>query len=146
MKRLARSLGVTHRTLRWTGRKPATGLQEAARAARYRLLAQAARAAAAGHVLTAHTLDDQAETVLFRLVARQRRQRACRHGAGRTAAGDDEGGIALVRPLLEVPQGAADRDACTRPASPLADDPSNRDPRFTRVAAARAMPALAARG
>src|SRR5205807_3981879 len=39
VKRLARGLGVAHRTLRWEGAKPKTGLQQAARAARYGLLA-----------------------------------------------------------------------------------------------------------
>ena len=67
VKRLARRLGVPHRTLHWRGEKPKTGLQEAARIARYRLLAEAAARAGYEHILTAHTLDDQAETVLFRL-------------------------------------------------------------------------------
>ena len=67
MKRLARRLDIPHRTLSWQGKKPKTGLQEAARNARYRLLAEEAARAGYEYILTAHTLDDQAETVLFRL-------------------------------------------------------------------------------
>jgi tRNA(Ile)-lysidine synthase len=144
VKRLARSLGVAHRTLRWRGRKPSAGLQQAARLERYRLLANAARDAGAQHVLTAHTLDDQAETVLIRL--------ARGSGVGGLAAmarvapipgGGD--GVLLVRPLLEVPK--ARLLATLRKAGvAYADDPSNRDPRFTRVRFRAAMPMLKREG
>jgi tRNA(Ile)-lysidine synthase len=145
VKRLARRLGVAHRTLRWAGSKPTTGVQEAARAARYRRLAKAARDAGAPHVLTAHTLDDQAETVLFRL-ARGSGLPGLR-GMARTSPlpADEEGTIALVRPLLAVPKS---RLLATLAAAgiPFADDPSNRDPRFTRPRLRQLMPGLAAEG
>jgi tRNA(Ile)-lysidine synthase len=148
VRRLARKLGVAHRTLRWRGRKPGTGLQEAARQARYRLLAEAAAAAGAQHVLTAHTLDDQAETVLIRLtrgsgpaglaaMARVARLPVVRRGG----APD----IALVRPLLDVPKV---RLIATLRAGGIgfAEDPTNRDPRFTRARLRAAMPALEREG
>src|SRR5690349_20045922 len=65
--RLAKTLNLEHVALRWTGRKPKTGIQEAARNARYGLLAEEAHRQNAMLILTAHTLDDQAETVLFRI-------------------------------------------------------------------------------
>src|SRR6185437_13448212 len=87
--RLARKLGIAHRVLRWTGRKPKTGLQEAARAARYQLLAKAAHEEGAAAILTAHTLDDQAETVLIRLT----------RGSGLTGLGGMQKLSALPYPL-----------------------------------------------
>jgi tRNA(Ile)-lysidine synthase len=146
VKRLAHKLGVAHRTLRWSGKKPESGIQQAAREARYRLLADAARKAGARHILTAHTLDDQAETVLFRL-ARGSGIAGLR-GMGREAPVPSFRGAVdscLVRPLLEIPKS---RLLATLAAAkiPFADDPSNRDPRFTRPRLRELMPGLAAEG
>jgi len=143
--RLARKLGIAHRTLAWTGKKSKTGLQEAARQARYRLLADAARKVKAAHILTAHTLDDQAETVLIRMA----------RGSGITGlgamarltklSGSKEGDIKLARPLLDIPKS---RLIATLRAAKIAfaDDPSNRDPRFTRARLRELMPQLAREG
>jgi tRNA(Ile)-lysidine synthase len=143
--RLARRLGIEHRTLRWTGRKPKSGIQEAARAARYRLLADAARKVGARVVVTAHTLDDQAETVLFRLA----RGSGVSGLAGMAYAGSapvpDATEISLVRPLLGIPKS---RLLATLRAAKIgyADDPSNRDPRFARPRLRELMLALAREG
>lgn len=145
VKRLARRLGVPHRTLRWRGTKPKTGLQEAARLVRYRLLTQAAARAGYAHILSAHTLDDQAETVLFRLA----------RGSGLTGLASmatvsllpTSGGSEtfLVRPLLHIPK--ARLIATLRTAGiAYSEDPSNIDPRFTRARLRMLMPALAREG
>lgn len=143
VERLARSLGVAHRTLRWCGLKPKTGLQEAARNARYSLLAAEAKRAGARHVLTAHTLDDQAETVLLRLL----------RGSGpaglqamtQIAAYPGEPDLVLARPLLSVPK-ARLVATLAKAGVAFADDASNRDPRHTRPRLRQIMPSLAVEG
>src|SRR6202790_4922314 len=97
VRRLARALDLPHRTLRWAGTKPKTGLPAAARAARYRLLAQAARANGATHILTAHTRDDQAETLLMRML-----RGSGLSGLAAMARESERDGLLLARPFLNV--------------------------------------------
>jgi tRNA(Ile)-lysidine synthase len=125
-------------------------LQEAARAVRYRLLADAALAAGARHILTAHTLDDQAETVLLRMargsgmtgLAAMARETMFADQPVRRRSADP---LLLVRPLLDLPKA---RLIATLEASRVAycEDPSNVDPRFTRARLREVMPVLAGEG
>jgi tRNA(Ile)-lysidine synthase len=140
VKRLARSLDLPHRTLRWTGPKPRTGLPAAAREARYRLLAQAARKYGATYVLTAHTRDDQAETLLMRML-----RGSGIAGLAAMARETEREGVRLARPLLDISK--AQLVATLKKAGVgFADDPTNRDPAFTRPRLRELMPALAEEG
>jgi tRNA(Ile)-lysidine synthase len=141
----ARALGMPHHLLTWTAPKPAAGLQDAARSARYGLLSQVLhdlgeeRAA----VVTAHTADDQAETLLMRLARGSgldglSAMSACR----RLMPGEP---YDLVRPLLEVPKS---RLIATLRANGIAwsEDPSNARTEFERVRIRAAAHTLAAIG
>jgi tRNA(Ile)-lysidine synthase len=140
VKRLAHSLDLPHRTLRWTGVKPKTGLPAAARSARYHLLAQAARQNHATHILTAHTRDDQAETLLMRLL-----RGSGIAGLAAMARESERDGVLLARPFLDVSK--SQLIATLKKAGiGFADDPSNRDTSFTRPRLREVMPALAAEG
>jgi tRNA(Ile)-lysidine synthase len=140
VKQLARRLGVEHRTLRWRGTKPKTGVPAAAREARYRLLAKAARACGATHVATAHTRDDQAETLLMRLL-----RGSGVAGLSAMAAETEREGVRLTRPLLDISK--AELIATLEAAGiGFADDPTNRDATFTRPRLRALMPALAEEG
>src|ERR1700756_1494692 len=126
VKRLARSLDLQHRTVRWSGTKPRTGLPAAARSARYRLLAQAARANGATHILTAHTRDDQAETLLMRML-----RGSGISGLAAMARVTERDGVVLARPLLDISK--SQLIATLRKAKVgFAEDPTNRDTSFTR--------------
>jgi tRNA(Ile)-lysidine synthase len=108
------------------------GMEAAARHARYAAFTQAAAASGIQHILLAHHRDDQAETVLLRLL----------RGAGPTglaamAACATRDGVHYVRPWLEVPRALIQQFAheytATTGWTPV-QDPSNQDPRYTRAA------------
>ena len=140
VKRLARTLDLPHRTLRWTGAKPETGLPAAARNARYQLLAKAARSSGATHILTAHTRDDQAETLLMRLV-----RGSGIAGLAAMARVTEREGVWLARPLLDVSKSQLVA-TLKRAKVDFADDPTNRDTHFTRPRIRAVLPVLAAEG
>jgi len=119
--------GIAHEVLVWDGHKPATGIQEAARAARYRLLAGWCVEHGCLHLLTAHHREDQAETHLIR-----RRAGSGVDGLAGMAAVRELRKVRLVRPLLGVAKArlAALLDA---EGQEYVRDPSNRNPVFERV-------------
>ena len=136
----ARALGLPGRGLTWTGDKPETGLQEAARLARYRLIGAAMREDSVGVLLTAHHRQDQAETVLMRLA----------HGSGLEGlkgmgALVEIEGVLVNRPLLDIDPAALAELVKSAGLVPVAD-PSNHDPHYERVRWRQAMPALAELG
>lgn len=92
--------------------------EEAARRVRREFLLEAARRADCALIATGHTLDDQAETILMRLV----------RGAGATALTGmaASGPGPFVRPLLEVEREEL-REHLRRRGLDYRDDPSNRD-------------------
>lgn len=135
-----RERNIDHHTLVWEGEKPGTGIQDAARTARYRLLIEACYRLGIEHLVTAHTADDQAETVFMRL----------RRGAGRGLAGmpaerriaSGPGDlITLHRPMLSVRRSDA-RAHAEAARLPYIDDPSNEDEKYERVRVRALLAAL----
>lgn len=131
--------GVEHVVLRWHGAKPASGVQAAARAARYRLLATWCVTSGVLHLLLGHQIDDQAETYLMR------RRRTPGPGLAAMAPLVELRGVRLLRPLLGVAHARLEA-TLRRSGQAWIEDPSNRDERFERVAARAAMTRLARRG
>lgn len=123
---LALDLGVPFVSQRWS----TTGghaSEESARDARYAFLKQAAADAGARFVATAHTADDQAETVLLRVL----------RGSGlaglaaipRRRPLDTD--VTLVRPLLGASRRQVEAYLATLD-QPFRTDRTNADPRYTR--------------
>jgi tRNA(Ile)-lysidine synthase len=136
----AAALGLPARGLAWSGPKPVSGLQEAARIARYRLMAAAMGDDGASVLLTAHHRQDQAETVLMRMA----------HGSGleglkgMTAMTEIEGAM-VHRPLLGTDP-ATLREFVLAAGLVPAEDPSNHDTHYERVRWRQTMPMLAVLG
>jgi tRNA(Ile)-lysidine synthase len=125
--RICQALGVPHETLT-VAVAPGASLQAQARDARYAALARWMTQQSVPTLLTAHHLDDQAETLLMRLlrgagVAGLAGIRARRplHGAGE-----------ILRPLLGWRRAELAEIAAASGLQPVSD-PSNRDDAFDRV-------------
>jgi tRNA(Ile)-lysidine synthase len=119
--------GIEHAILTWEGNKPASGVQSAAREARYALLTEACRARGILHLAVAHHADDQAETILLR-----RERQSGGDGLAGMSACRSLGAVRLIRPLLGWPK-AALVATCGDFAQPFADDPSNRADDYART-------------
>ncbi|MEJ2121508.1 MAG: tRNA lysidine(34) synthetase TilS [Alphaproteobacteria bacterium] len=122
-----RDLGLAHVILTWAGAKPASGIQSAARAARYDLLGAWCRENRVLHLLTAHHLEDQAETVLLRLG-----RESGPDGLAAMPAVSEYPQFRLLRPLLDTPKMALEATLVAANQAWL-EDPSNLDPAHTRT-------------
>ena len=138
--RWMRALEIPHRTLVWRGPKPQTGIQAAAREARYALLCGWCRDHGVRTLLVAHHRDDQAETFLMRLD-----RGSGPDGLAAMASQIIRDGVTIIRPLLAIPKSRLEA-TCRALGQDWIDDPSNRDPRFGRTHARAGLAALAAAG
>ncbi|WDR01158.1 tRNA lysidine(34) synthetase TilS [Devosia algicola] len=136
----ANAMGLEGRGLVWPAPHPKSGVQEAARNARYGLIKSAMKEDGVEVLLTAHHQQDQAETVLMRLA----------HGSGVAGlAGmtpfSNVGGVKIFRPLLCVDPADLGEVVSMADLTP-AQDPSNEDSHYERVRWRKLMPQLAALG
>ena len=132
--------GIRHRILRWRGPRPKSGLQDAARQARYRLLSAWCRQHGVLHLAVAHQMEDQAETLLLRLI----RGSGLDGLAAMAAVGETRGeaaGVRLIRPLLPVGRDRLRRTLMAHGQAWI-EDPSNRDPAHLRARLRMLLPAL----
>jgi len=132
--------GIDHHILNWCGKKPAAGVQAAARTARYRLMAKACREAGILHLVTAHHLEDQAETFLLRLG-----RSSGIDGLAAMPAILETDGMRLLRPLLQMPKERL-RAILRAAGQEWIEDPSNDNPAFARIRIRQSLPGLAAAG
>jgi tRNA(Ile)-lysidine synthase len=137
VKQLAKQLGynvVAGRANLKTGpaaRRKSENLEQAARKARYEFLFKTALKQKASYVMTAHTLDDQAETILMRLL----RGSAAEGLSGTPAMRQLKRGsdVKLVRPLLSWARRSDTEDYCRLRQIDFRVDEMNDDETFSRV-------------
>ncbi len=108
-------------------RERGENLESAARAMRYGWLVEVARQSGARWVATGHTADDQAETVLHRLLRGTGLRGLCGIPARRPLAD----GVEVIRPLLRVRRSEV-HDYLRQLGTAFREDRSNADVRFTR--------------
>lgn len=111
----------------WTDHKPTTGLEAAARDARYRMMTQWCRENGVENLLVAHQADDQIETFLMNLG-----RGSGLYGLSAMRSISVRDGVKIVRPLLKVSR-AELQEYCDSHDIRYFTDEMNSDPHYTRV-------------
>ncbi|MEO8557587.1 MAG: tRNA lysidine(34) synthetase TilS [Rhodospirillales bacterium] len=119
-------LGIAAEIRVWRGDKPVTGVAEAARGERYRLLQQWCTDHGVLHLLVAHQHDDQAETVLMRWG-----DGSGADGLAGMASISELASVRLLRPLLGISRARLTATLQARGLSWI-DDPTNRNLSYLR--------------
>lgn len=138
--RFCATRAIAHTTLHWQGPDPSGNLMDQARRARAALIADWAKSREIADVLLGHTADDQAESFLMNLA-----RAAGLDGLSGLRPDWQDHAVHWHRPLLAIPREAL-RVYLRQHNVAWIDDPSNDNPRFTRVKARRVMQALAPLG
>ena len=124
---LCKKLNVPCHIFRWTGEKPDSGLEAAARSARYKMMTDFCRDNGIEYLLTAHQADDQIETFLMNLG-----RGSGVYGLSAMQPISERDGIKIVRPLLNVSRDEL-RNYCDTRGIKYFTDEMNSDARYTRV-------------
>ena len=124
---LCKKLNVPCHVFKWTGEKPNTGLEDAARLARYKFMTDFCHEHGIKYIVTAHQADDQIETFWMNLA---RGSGVYGLAAMRTIGNND--GIIILRPLLNVFR-AELKKYCEDNNIKYFSDEMNDDPHYTRV-------------
>lgn len=121
------ALRIDYKVLPWRGATIDSGVQAAARTARYALLSAWCEARACLHLAVAHHREDQAETVLLRLA-----RGSGVDGLSAMAPVAETRALRIIRPLLSMPR-ARLRATLRALGQDHVEDPSNRNDRFARI-------------
>lgn len=132
----AQSLEIEHDILKWSHGAIDGNLQDQARRARYGLMADWAADQGVGLILLGHTADDQAETLLMGLARGAGLEGLC----GMRPAWR-QGSVLFCRPFLDISRDDL-RSFLRDKGVTWADDPSNTNPKFTRVRARQVLQTL----
>ena len=135
--KLMAEFGIEHHILPWVGDKPDTGIEEAARKARYDLLAEWCKANKVRVLATGHHLRDQAETFLLRLI-----RGSGVYGLSGILPVSERGGLIIVRPQLDKTPDEL-RGYLRERGVRWVEDPSNQNQDFLRVKIRKFLPKLA---
>ncbi|MBQ9034950.1 MAG: tRNA lysidine(34) synthetase TilS [Alphaproteobacteria bacterium] len=127
---------IEHHILHWEGKKPTTGIEEAAREARFALMSNWCQENDVRCLMLAHHSQDQAETFLMRLQRGSGLQGLC---AIREIA--ERRGLLILRPLLKMPPQELQNYLQARNIRWIEDE-SNEDDRFLRNKIRHFLPVL----